>query len=344
MIGLEFVSMWVRLRRTYPRLFRGLKIASILGMTTLFGTLGLVLIEGWSAFDAAYMVIITLTTIGYGEVHPLSHNGRLFMMFYTVFGLGIGFYGVASLGEIIFENQILIWLGKRRMENSVSKLSGHYVICGYGRMGKQLFASLVERDVQVVVIDRDEENVERLMEDGHYAIFGDATEDSVLERAGAAKASGLATVLGSDAENLYVVLSARMLNSDMQIISRASQESATTKLYRAGATQVVSPFKAGAAKMKQFMVNTKAAELVDWFSAGGVDFELSEYNVDAQSPYLNKALKDIDLIPRGIIAVATKHVGDQYKVPPDPNEILNDGDTLLILGKMEVINDFLGGA
>ena len=261
-------------------------------------------------------------------------------MFYTVFGLGIGFYGVASLGEIIFENQILIWLGKRRMENSVSKLSGHYVICGYGRMGKQLFASLVERDVQVVVIDRDEENVERLMEDGHYAIFGDATEDSVLERAGAAKASGLATVLGSDAENLYVVLSARMLNSDMQIISRASQESATTKLYRAGATQVVSPFKAGAAKMKQFMVNTKAAEL-DWFSAGGVDRAISI--MWTPNRLIGPKPKDIDLIPRGIIAVA-KHVGDQYKVPPDPNEILNDGDTLLILGKIEVINEFLGGA
>ena len=244
----------------------------------------------------------------------------------------------------MLENQLLMWLGKKRMEKSVSKLSGHYVICGFGRMGKQLFSSLVDRNVEVVVIDRDEENVEKLMEDGYYAIFGDATEDSVLEKAGVSRASGLATVLGSDAENLYVVLSARMLNADMQIISRASQESATTKLYRAGATQVVSPFKAGAAKMKQFMVNPKASELVDWFSAGGVDFELSEYKLEDNSPYLNKALKDIDLIPRGIIAVASKHKGDQYNVPPDPNEILAEGDTLLILGKMEVINDFIGAS
>ena len=254
-------------------------------MTTMLGTIGLVVIEGWSIFDAVYMVIITLTTIGYGEVHPLSDEGRLFLMFFTIFGLGIGFYGVASLGEIIIENQLLNWLGKRRMENTVNKLSGHYVICGFGRMGRQLFESLVDRNVDVVIIDRDEETVENLMERGYFAIFGDATEDSVLEKAGVANASGLATVLGSDAENLYVVLSARMLNNDIQIISRASQESATTKLYRAGATQVVSPFKAGAAKMKQFMVNPKAAELVDWFSAGGVDFELSEYNIDTDSPY-----------------------------------------------------------
>ena len=134
----------------------------------------------------------------------------------------------------------------------------------------------------------------------------------------------------------------RMLNSDMQIISRASQESATTKLYRAGATQVVSPFKAGAAKMQQFMVNPKASELVDWFSAGGVDFELSEFKIENNSRYLNRALKDVDLIQNGIIAVASRHAGDQYNVPPDPNEVLKEGDTLLILGRMEVINDFLG--
>ena len=209
------------------------------------------------------------------------------------------------------------------------------MICGLSH-GETIFASLVERDVEVVVIDRDEENVERLMEDGHYAIFGDATEDSARKSRGS-DASGLATVLGSDAENLWCFqLECLTLIHHFKSI----QESLATKLYRAEQLRL-SVLSKQVAKTKQFMVNRKAAELVDWFS-GGVDFELSEYNVDSESPYKNKALKDIDLIPRGIIAVATKHVGDQYKVPPDPNEILNEGDTLLILGKMEVINDFLG--
>ena len=221
----------------------------------LAAALGLVLVEGWSFFDALYMAVITLTTVGYEEVHPLSTPGRVLIIVYLVFGLGAFLYGVTHVGELLIRGELRQRLGWRLMNATIRSLADHQIICGCGRTGSKLGALLAERGERFVVVDWDPEALAGATERGWPVLVGDATDDATLRALHVERAKGLAAVLSSDADNLFVVLSARLLNRNLNILSRATKEESIGKLERAGADQVVSLHQIGATKMAHLLTN-----------------------------------------------------------------------------------------
>ena len=203
------------------------------------GALGLVLIEGWSFVDALYMAVITLTTVGYDEVRPLGTAGRMLIIAYLVVGLGVFLYGVTHLGELLIRGELRRRLGWRLMNATLRSLKDHQIICGCGRTGAKLGAVLAERGERFVIVDRDSGALAAARESGWPALVGDATDDATLRSLRIGRAKGLAAVLSSDADNLFVVLSARLLNPGLNILARATDEASIGKLERAGADRVV---------------------------------------------------------------------------------------------------------
>lgn len=318
--------------------FQMIRIFLMLLLTTIVGMFGFHLIEGWGYFDALYMAIITLTTVGYSELHPLSDQGRLFVMVYLVGGVGISLYGIARLGEIFLRTQFFSLLGRRRMEKDLKKLSNHFIICGFGRVGEHLLKELTDKNHPVMVIDRNPQVFKNLP--SHYATLeGDATDDQILIRAGLERAKGLAVVFGNDAENLYVVLSARLLKKDLQIISRASQPESVSKLYKAGANRVVSPYSAGAAKIARILTYPGISEIFDWHYAGKDRMEMAEILINDESPYKNKTLSETDYQKKGVMIVAIRRSSGELIIPPDRETNISVGDALIALGKEEAVKE-----
>ena len=223
-----------------------------LALLAAAGTVGYILIEGWAFVDAAYMVVLTFTTVGFAEVHPLSANGRLFTMGLMVLGIGVMFYILTGMVQLVVEQEVLRSIVRRhRMRSKLSRLKGHFIVCGFGRVGRAVAATLKENDVPLVVMDTDEEALLVAKEEGFLQLQGDATKDADLLLAQAKGARGLVAATGDDAENVYISLTARGLNPKLMIVARASRADAVDKLRRAGADQVVSPYDIGGKHMAQ---------------------------------------------------------------------------------------------
>ena len=210
-------------------------------------------VEGWDFFDALYMAVITLTTVGFEEVYPLSTPGRMVVLVYLVSGLGVFFYGITQVGELLIRGELRRTLGRRLMDSTIRSVKDHTIVCGCGRMGLRLCALLAENGERFVVVDRDPEAVAVAIDRGWSVSVGDATHDSTLRALGIDRARGLAAVLTSDADNLFVVLSARLLNPDLMILARATEEESVDKMERAGADQVVNVHQIGAKQMLQLL-------------------------------------------------------------------------------------------
>jgi voltage-gated potassium channel len=200
------------------------------------GVLGYMVFEGWSFTDALYMTVITLTTVGYREVRPLDTTGQLWTMILLITGVGTLFYAAVSSVELVVEGTIRGYFGRRRMETAISKLSGHYILCGYGQVGRQVAKEFATNDVPFVIIEHDPETVDECLAEGYLTVRGEASEDDVLEEAGVRRASGLVAAVDSDADNVFVVLSARKLNPKLHIVARASSDESAAKLEMAGPT------------------------------------------------------------------------------------------------------------
>ena len=213
-------------------------------------------VEGWDFFDAFYMAVITLTTVGYEELYPLSTLGRMVVIVYLVLGLGVFFYGITQVGELLIRGELKRTLGRRLMDSTIRSVKDHTIVCGCGRMGLKLCVLLAEKGERFVVVDQDPEAVAVAMERGWSVSVGDATHDATLRALGIDRAKGLAAVLTSDADNLFVVLSARLLNPDLMILARATEEGTVDKMERAGADQVVNVHQIGAKQMLQLLWNS----------------------------------------------------------------------------------------
>ncbi|RPI78887.1 MAG: potassium channel protein, partial [Planctomycetaceae bacterium] len=205
--------------------------------------------------DCLYMTATTMTTVGYGEIVPLGPGGRLFVIIFLAAGLGVVSYSAFTFGQFLFSNNIQRLLEQRRMERKIADLKNHYIVCGLGRMGETICQHLEQRSRDFVVVDSSAERMEARAKSRWLRVQGDATDDGVLVEAGIDRARALATVLPTDADNIYVVLSARLLSSRIEIVSRASDDAAAAKMERAGANRVVSPYSTGAIKMARFMLN-----------------------------------------------------------------------------------------
>jgi len=301
------------------------------------GTLGYTLIEGWSPVDGFYMTLITLTTIGFKEAHPLSTTGKVFTIVLILFGVGTAAALWSSATRFITEGSLRDVLGRKKMEKNVGRLQGHYIICGYGRMGKLIAAELKRNNTPFVVLEKDEALVDHLAHDGMLGIAGNATDDSVLEQCGINRAQGLVAVLNSDADNVYVTLSARGMNAELFIVCRAADENSAGKLKRAGANRVILPYNIGGMKIAHAILRPTILEFIDQVSGGRAqDLMLDEVHVDADSPFSDLKLSESNIRQQlGAMILAIKPADGPLQINPRADHVIRTGDTLICLGITE---------
>ncbi|QDT66111.1 Voltage-gated potassium channel Kch [Calycomorphotria hydatis] len=318
-------------------------ILALLITLTLIGVFGFRIIEGANWLDCLYMTVITLTTVGYEHTIPLSSAGKMFVIIYLVCGLGVFTYSATMFGQWLIHAQLQSVLGRRQMYRDIEKLEKHYLVCGCGQMGQTICEYLAERNRPFVVIDLEEERLKAVCEPkGWLFLTADATDDDTLIQAGIERATGLTTVLPTDADNVYVVLSARLLRSDIQIVARATGDKAIEKMQRAGATRVVSPLATGAMKMARFMINPSVENFVDFADGRNADLELAEVHVEEGSPYCGKQLSDTDLSSRGLMVIAIRRANGEQLMPPPGTAKIHQGDCLFAFGTVNAVNSITG--
>jgi len=306
-------------------------------MIVLFivGTVGYVLIEHWSFLDSLYMTVTTIFTVGFGEIHPLSSGGRVFTLILIIFGVGAILYGIGAFVEWIVGGQLSGVFKRRVVKRQVDKLEGHYVICGYGRVGQAVARQFVAHKVNFVVVDNDPDSLMEAESDGFLTVRGDAANDEVLEAAGVRKAKGLVSALGSDAGNIFVVLSARVLNPGLMIVARAGAEDAVRKLERAGADQVVSPYGIGGKRMATLMLKPLISDYLEVVTGGGeLAFVVEEFELKGDCCMIGRSIEALEVRKRTgstILAIRRAATG-AFDTNPAPDTSLNPGDRIIAIG------------
>lgn len=315
------------------------RLILILLCLPLVGTLGFILVEGLRPLDALYMAFITLSTVGYEVVQPLSDSGKIFVILYLAAGLALFLYSIAQLGEMAVSGELREILGANIMDRSLSKLEEHFIICGGGKMGMTVAQKLADAGKDFIVIDSQDSKGEQIRRKGWYFIEGDATDDDVLLKAGIQRATCLATVISNDADNLFVVMSAKLLNKDLTIITRAKDEAAIKKLRRAGADRVVSPYVTGANKVSQLMVNPKLEEFYELLGENDLGIDLTMIHVDEDSPYLNRRIDDLKMDQKGVVIVGVLRGNGDLLMPPSKDHALSKDDSLIAIGKEKALEE-----
>lgn len=298
-----------------------------------FGTFGYMIIEGWNFMDSLFMTVITITTVGYNEVQELSRYGEVFTIILLITGVGVILYVLSTEAKAVIEGELREILGRKRVENRIRNLKGHYIICGFGRMGKIIARELMEKGVTFLVIDNDPEalkNTENIL-----TIEGDATHDETLITAGIEQAAGIVTVLSTDAENLFVVLSARELNKNVYIVCRAMDDSSRSKFITAGANRVVSPYLTGSVRIANLILKPALVDFFELATKGGdVQMNLEEIRMNEKSAYSGKTIEQARIGRElGIIILAIKDSAGNMKFNPNAGTVINPGDTLIAIGE-----------
>jgi voltage-gated potassium channel len=299
-------------------------------------------VEGWNFLDSLYMTIITITTVGYREIHGLSSTGRIFTIFLIVGGVGTVLYALSTSARIILEGELKDIFGRRKLEKKIKDLYDHYIVCGYGRMGKIICRELKAEGVKLVVIDKDP----RMLEEKEDILFliGDAAHDNTLKEGGVERAKGLISVLSTDAENLFVVLSARGLNPNLLIIARAAEEDSEQKLLRGGATKVISPYHIGGLRMAHTVLKPTVVDFIEFATkSGNIELQMQEIAIQEGSNLIGMTLEQCGIgRDLGAIIVAIKQSTGDTKFNPTFRSTLKAGDTLIALGeisKLRVIEE-----
>lgn len=300
------------------------------------GTLGYYLVEGWSFTDSLFMTVTTVTTVGYGEVHPLSRSGRIFTICLMLVGVGTVAYALSTTVQSIVQWELLETVGQRRRFREMNKLHKHFIICGAGRVGSRIIREMQRAEYPFVVIEREQQKVVDLIEQGGHVIIGDSTLEETLREAGVERARGLAACLPNDADNLYVVLTARDLNENLHIVARAVEEQAEPKLIRAGANRVVSPTIIGSRRMAEALTKPAVADFMDSITAENLDLGFDEVEVQPNSVYVGRKLKytsirsDLD-----VVIIAIRRRGGEMIFNPSGDAIIEAGDLLIAIGRAE---------
>jgi voltage-gated potassium channel len=298
-------------------------------------------IERWSFPDALYMTVISVTTAGYREVHPLSRAGEAWTMLVLVGGVGTLFYTASWLMAFVVEGRMYDHWGRRRRERMIDHLTNHFIVCGYGRIGQAIVAELHHRHVPLIVVERDPERCHSAIESGLLAVAADASSEDVLKRVGIARARGLIAAVGTDAENVYTVLSARLLNPRLFIVSRAEGEESRRRLERAGADRVVSPYHIGAVHLAQTALHPAVVDFMQFAtSASNLELNMEQIRVDAGTPLVGQSILEANLRQRfGAMVVGIQRVDGRMEFNPAPDAKMNAGDYLVVLGPVEQLRN-----
>ncbi len=317
-----------------PRLLRFLIALAVPFLLLLIGTLGYRLIEGWPLADALYMTVITITTVGYREVHELHGAGRAFTMFLALGGVFTIFYAASEIIRLIVSGEVRTIVGRQRMERSLAEFKDHRIVCGLGRMGRLVCHEFSSMGLPFVVVDRLPELVEAFRMPHGIAVQGDATSDGLLRRVGVERARALVTVAASDADNLYITLSARLLNERLYIVARAEDEGAETKLLRAGANRVVSPYVIGGQRVAQAVLRPSVVDFIELATRSEhLDLQIEEVAIGAGSRFAGQSVKDSGIrYDLGIIIVAIKKPQGRMVFNPASQVVIEPGDVLITLG------------
>jgi voltage-gated potassium channel len=310
-------------------------ISLLVGVTSL-GIIGFHYINGWRWFDAVYATVVTLSTVGYGDFVPKSDSGKVFTEFLIVVGLGIMGYALVELTAFVMEGHLNKLLRLRKVDNMVKRVQGHYIVCGAGRTGRHIINELIKNKAPFVVIDRNIESLDIPEIHSHPHITGDATDDTILLRAGIKKAKGLAAALETDELNLFLMLTAKNLNPDLRCVSKLVNESARLKMARAGADAVVAPNAIGGLRLASEMLRPNVVSFLDIMIRGSKDVRFEEAPIPAGSPAAGKSLESLNLLKRfGISPIAIRDGGKDFHYNPTPGHHLKAGDTLVVIAEPE---------
>jgi voltage-gated potassium channel len=310
-------------------------LTSMLFGTVVIATLLYHYIEGIPVFNALYMTVITLSTVGFSEVVQLSQAGRIITILVILSGISIVAYSASSLIKIIIEGEIQQTLGRNRLERSISKLSQHYIICGFGRIGSLIADELYKNNIKCVIIERNELIIERMKTEGILYVYGDATSEEVLISAGIHNAKGIVTAVESDVDNVFIVLSARSINPDIYILSRATDSKTEAKLLKAGATKVILPYLIGGKRMAQNLITPTVADFIELTMVDSeLGLEMGEAKIITNSSFVNKNLIESNIRrDYGLIIVAIKKSDGKMLFNPTSDVILHAEDVIVVLGQ-----------
>jgi voltage-gated potassium channel len=317
---------------------RKLKIAfSMLMATFLFGIVGYTTLENMTVFEAFYMTVITISTVGFMELHTLTIAGRIVTIIIITTGISIGAYSIGTLLRMIIEGELKKSLGIRRLEKEIAKLRDHYIICGFGRIGRMICDDLHNHGKKFVVIENSADMAEELDSSGYLYLIDDATSDEALEKAGIMEARGLVTAVRSDADNVFITLTARGFRPEIYVLSRSSDVKNEIKLRRAGASRVVSPYLIGGKRMAQVLLRPTVVDFIDTaVMESRLGLHMEEFLVQVGSPLAGKNLRESNLRRDygAIIVMIKKHNGDM-KFNPEPDETIEEKDVLVMVGKSD---------
>ena len=308
----------------------------------LGGTFGYMVLEEWNFLDAAYMTAITLSTVGFLEVHEPTAAGRIFTIFLIFTGVGYFLYLAGVVIGSVVEGEMKTLLGRQRLDNKIKKLNDHYIVCGYGRIGRVLCNFIREDTSDIVVIEKDEEMIPTLERDKIHYLVGDASDEELLEKAGINKAKALVAALATDTANVFLVLTVRQLNPDIHIMARASSPQVRKKLIVAGANRVESPYDTGAVSMGLKLLRPNVSNFLDAALSRHSDaIQIEEAYVPEGSGYIGKTLKDSGIRQDfNLIIIAIEDAGDTMDFAPHFETRIQSGATLIVMGKTEDLERF----
>ena len=318
-----------------------------LALLVVGGTAGFVVIEKMNLLEGIYMTVITLSTVGFQEVHPLDTGGRVFVIFLIFFGVGLGGFVATIVGEMVLQGQFRELVTRRKMDNAIAKMTDHCILAGYGRVGRQVIKEFEERKVQYVVVERNSDNVNRLLSEGRPHIQGDATDEEVLEQAGIHRARTLISTLPDEALNVYITLTARHMNSQLKIIARADFEEGEKKLIRAGANHVVIPHILGGSRMAMASLQPNVVDFMRMEVAGQEGLFVEEIAIPPDASLSGKSLKESNLNRDfGVTVVGIRQTDQKLNLNPPEKTVIEAGDILVLIGQSSDLERFgtsLGG-
>jgi voltage-gated potassium channel len=319
-----------------------LQALAAVSITIIFGAVGFHLIEGFPWLESFYVSVQTVTTVGYGDLTPVTPGGKLFATIFILFGAGTALYALTAVAQAVFQSEVMFAFGARMRQREMDKLEGHRIVCGAGRVGRRIIAQLKRQNVPFVVIEKNAERVAALIENREMVIVGDATLESNLKKAGVERAAGLASCLPDDADNVYVVLTARGMNEKLHIVARAAEEEAEPKLIRAGANRVVAPTIIGGHSMARALLKPAIADFMDSIVAEDMELVFEEVALKQTSPFTDRRLKDIDLrAEMDVVIVAIRRKDGEMMFQPAGETVLKDGDLLIAIGKAEAMKKLI---